>query len=88
MATHPTPKMSQDEMLSRHLIETGSITGMEAQTIYKTRCVTSNIKRLRNGGMRIHTEFKKDLAGQRYARYHCLDSKNCNRSILKEVSDV
>lgn len=83
MATHATPKMSQDAMLERHLLEVGSITGMEAQTIYKARCITSNIKRLRNNGMNIHTEFKKDLAGQRYARYHCLDSKNCNQAIRK-----
>lgn len=85
MATHVTPKMSQDEMLFRHLMEVGSITGVEAQTIYKARCVTSNIARLRAKGMNIHTEFKKDLSGQRYARYHCLDSKNCDRAIKKEV---
>lgn len=87
MATHTPTKMSQDDMLTRHLLETGSITGMEAQTIYKTRCVTSNIARIRAKGMNIYTEFKKDLSGQRYARYHCLDSKNCNRAI-REAANV
>lgn len=80
--------MSQDELMARHLIEVGSITGVEAHTIYKVRCITSNIKRLRDGGMRLHTEFKKDISGQRYARYHCLDSKNCSPAIRKEYSDV
>lgn len=83
--THPSPKMTQDEMLTRHLLEVGSITGVEAQTIYKTRCITSNIVRLRAAGLSIVTEFKKDLSGQRYARYHCLDSKNCNKKIKKEA---
>jgi len=83
--THPAPKTSQDEMLTRHLLEVGSITGVEAQTIYKTRSITSNIVRLRAKGLQIITEFKKDLSGQRYARYHCLDSKNCNRRIKMEA---
>ena len=88
MATHTPTKMSQDEMLTRHLLEVGSITGVEAQTIYKTRCLTSNIRRLRVNGLNIHTEYKKDLSGQRYARYHCLDSKNCNRNIRKAADDA
>jgi len=75
--------MNQDELLTRHLQEVGSITGVEAQTIYKVRCITSNIRRLRQAGMNIHTEFKKDLSQQRYARYHCIDSKNCNRAVKK-----
>lgn len=88
MATHTPTKMSQDEMLARHLTEVGSITGVEAQTIYKTRCLTSHIRRLRVSGLKIYTEYKKDLSGQRYARYHCLDSKNCNPEIRKAAKDA
>lgn len=72
-------KMSQDELLKRHLLEVGTITPMEAQGIYQCRSVTSNIARLREGGLTIKSEFKKDLSGQRYVRYHCLNSKNCDK---------
>ena len=72
-------KISQDEMLKRHLLEVGTLTPMEASTIYKCRSVTSNIARLRSNGLNIVSEFKKDLQGQRYVRYHCTDSKNCDK---------
>ena len=72
-------KMTQDEMLKRHLLEVGTITPMEAMGIYQCRSVTSNIARLRKAGLTIKSEFKKDLNGQRYVRYHCLDSKNCDK---------
>ena len=74
--------MSQDELLKRHLLEVGTITNAEAQTIYKVRSLTSNIARLRNNGLRIVSQRKTDLAGQRYVRYHCLESKNCCPEIL------
>ena len=84
----PRVPMSQDELLARHLREVGSITGVEAQTVYKVRSITSNIARLRSYGMKIYTEYKKDLSGQRYARYHCLDSKNCSKAIRKAVRNA
>lgn len=76
-------KISQDEMLKRHMLEVGTLTPMEASTIYKCRSVTSNIARLRNiHGLTIVSEFKKDLQGQRYVRYHCVDSKNCDKRFI------
>ena len=61
--------LPQDLELQNHLQTVGTITAVEAETIYKVRCITSNISRLRKSGMNIATEFKKDLTGQRYARY-------------------
>ena len=76
-------KMSQDEMLKRHLLEVGTITPMEASTIYKCRSVTSNIARLRAvHKLDIVSEYKKDLQGQRYVRYHCTNSKNCDKRFV------
>ena len=75
--------MSQDEMLKRHLLEVGTITPMEASTIYKCRSVTSNIARLRTvHKLNIVSEYKKDLQGQRYVRYHCTNSKNCDKRFV------
>ena len=62
--------LPQDYKLFTHLETVGSITAVEAATIYKIRCITSNISRLRKHGVKISTTFKKDLTGQRYARYN------------------
>lgn len=61
--------LPQDYQLFNHLNKLGTITAVEAATLYKVRSITSNISRLRKYGMKISTEFKKDLTGQRYARY-------------------
>lgn len=63
-------KMSQDEIVLRHLQEVGSITCMEAHMVYKIRSLTSVIARLkRRKGLIIESILKKDLNGQRYVRY-------------------
>ena len=61
--------LPQDLEIFKHLETLGTITAVEAATLYKVRCMTSNISRLRKQGMKISTSFKKDLTGQRYARY-------------------
>jgi len=61
--------LPQDLDIYKHLLAVGSITAVEAATLYKVRCMTSNISRLRKHGMKIATAFKKDFTGQRYARY-------------------
>jgi hypothetical protein len=61
---------SQDEMIRRHLDMVGSITCMEAQTVYRVRSLTSVVARLRKNGMVIESERKADPTGQRYVRYH------------------
>ena len=59
----------QDAHIQNHLRRVGSITAVEAATLYKVRSITSNIYRLRRRGMDITTHFKRDLTGQKYARY-------------------
>lgn len=62
--------LPQDQSIARHFQAVGTITAVEAATLYKVRSITSNISRLRKAGMQISTEFKKDITGQRYARYN------------------
>lgn len=53
----------------------GSLTALEAGGVLKCRMLPFQINRLRNLGWKIKTELKKDpMDGQRYARYHLLDS--------------
>lgn len=59
----------QDSSLENHLRLIGSITAVEAATLYKVRSITSNIHRLRRAGLKITTDFKRDITGQKYARY-------------------
>lgn len=59
----------QDSSLENHLRQIGSITAVEAATLYKVRSITSNIHRLRRAGLEIVTDFKRDITGQKYARY-------------------
>jgi len=61
--------LPQDAELLNHFETVGTITAVEAATLYKVRCITSNISRLRKHGVAIDTAFKKDITGQRYARY-------------------
>jgi len=61
--------LPMDYAIYNHLMTVGTITAVEASTLYKVRCMTSNISRLRKYGLQIATSFKKDLTGQRYARY-------------------
>lgn len=62
-------KMSQDELILRHLETAGTITCAEAQTVYRARSLTSIIARLRRE-YDIVSERKTDITGQRYVRYH------------------
>lgn len=64
-----TTKMTQDEMIKRHLQSVGTITCAEAQTVYRCRSLTSVVARLRNEGLPIKSVRKTDPLGQRYVRY-------------------
>ena len=63
---------NQDEIIRRHLDMVGTLTCMEAQTVYRVRSLTSVISRLRKDGIEIRSERKTDPTGQRYVRYHCV----------------
>lgn len=55
----------------KHLKQAGSISGIEAQAMYRVRSLTKRISELRGVGHDIESEFKSDpINKQRYVRYH------------------
>lgn len=59
----------QTRCIADHLLEVGTISGVEAAAMFKTRSLTRRIADLRDAGAEITSEFKKDSTGQRYVRY-------------------
>lgn len=64
----------QTRTVLRHLVQEGSITPMVAAGIYKVRSLPRRICDLKEAGIKIETELRKDATGQRYACYS-LDAK-------------
>jgi hypothetical protein len=62
--------MTQEMIVLKHLIYTGSITGVEASALYKIRSLPRRIATLKEQGHNIHSVQKRDLTGQRYVRYY------------------
>ena len=60
---------SQNYKIKNHLVRLCSITGLEAWDSYRVRCLPRRIADLRELGMPIKSERKRDLQGQRYVRY-------------------
>lgn len=63
------PGQCQNMKVLNHMIDVGSITFLEAWTLYSVRCLTRRIADLRQSGFDIETQLKRDNNGQRYARY-------------------
>jgi hypothetical protein len=61
--------MTQIEALIRHFETVGSISNVEAQSIYKIRALPRRISDLEKLGFKFERQRKKDLTGQRYVRY-------------------
>lgn len=62
-------KNSQNHKIHNHLVRLGSITGLEAWDSYRVRSLPRRIADLREKGVNIKSETKRDLQGQRYVRY-------------------
>lgn len=60
---------TQETLTLRHLQSVGSITGVEAETIYKIRHLPKRIQNLKAKGHDIISIHKKDFLGQRYVSY-------------------
>ena len=56
--------------IAAHLVREGSISGVEASAMYKTRQLPGRISELRHYGYDIASNFDADCLGQRYVRYH------------------
>ncbi|MGH8430226.1 MAG: helix-turn-helix domain-containing protein [Solimonas sp.] len=59
----------QTRQIASHLKTVGDISGVEAATLYKARSLTRRIADLRDAGVSIKSERKRDVTGQRYVRY-------------------
>lgn len=60
---------TQPELVLDHLKAEGSISGVEAEALYKIRHLPSKVFALRAQGYEITSQFCKDHCGQRYVRY-------------------
>lgn len=60
---------TQEQLVETHLRFKGSITGVEAATLYKVRSLPRRIATLRQRGFYIESERHVDMTGQRYVRY-------------------
>jgi len=60
----------QAQTVLTHLERHGSISSVEAAAVYRIRHLPRRIADLKDGGVPIITEMKRDPTGQRYARYY------------------
>ena len=65
----PTRAVSQKLMILNHLKNKGSISALEALSLYRINRLAARIEELRRSGHDIETDMKADLTGKRYARY-------------------
>ena len=61
--------MSQNKRILDHLMKVGSISFLEAWTLYAVRSLPRRIKDLREQGHEIVSSRRTDNTGQRYVRY-------------------
>lgn len=61
--------MRQESKILNHLKVVGTISGREAEDLYRVRDLPKRISVLRREGHPISREMRCDLTGQRYARY-------------------
>lgn len=61
--------MKQNELLMKHFENVGSISNMEAQSMYKIRALPRRVSDLEAKGYKFNRVRKTDLTGQRYVRY-------------------
>ena len=62
-------KLPMSQMILRHLEDKGSITNVEAQALYRCRSLSRRISDIKSWGFPVKSILKKDVTGQRYARY-------------------
>jgi hypothetical protein len=64
------PTTNQCHPILNHLIMKGSISPLEADSLYRVKRLTSRIHDLKKLGVNITGEFRRDLTGKRYVRYY------------------
>ena len=74
MTLRPT-RSRQETYVLDHLRKVGTISGREAEDIYRIRDLPKRISVLRQEGVEIDVVLKTDTLGQRYARYALATNK-------------
>ncbi|OQW34842.1 MAG: hypothetical protein A4E20_01310 [Nitrospira sp. SG-bin2] len=64
------PTTNQNRAVLNHIIMKGSISPLEADSLYRVKRLTSRIHELKKMGANIVGEFRKDNTGKRYVRYY------------------
>ena len=72
MAFSPLNKKPQTSLLLDHFRKNNSISGIEAQAMFRIRSLSRRINDLEAIGHRFAREQRLDTTGQRYVRYHYL----------------
>lgn len=60
---------SQNQMILNHMVDQGSISGLEAAELYRVRSLPRRICDLKEAGFKIISEWREDPLGQRYKKY-------------------
>ena len=61
--------MTQLQMIKEHFAKGHSLSGYEAQNLYRIASLPRRINDLEEQGYKIEREHKKDTTGRRYVRY-------------------
>tara|TARA_R110000751_G_scaffold4372_5_gene21421 strand:+ start:6866 stop:7078 length:213 start_codon:yes stop_codon:yes gene_type:complete len=68
--------MSQLDMLKEHFVNRDTITGLEAQFLYRIMSLPRRIKDLEEQEYVFEREWKKDITGHRYKVYTIVSDEN------------
>jgi hypothetical protein len=74
----------QAKTILKHLETHGSISTMEAITVYRVFRLSARIQQIRDYGLPVVTEMRKDASGKSYARYWHPDAPKCPPSKIME----
>ena len=62
-------KANQSDVVMNHLSMKGTITALEALSLYRIFRLAGRIHDLKRNGVKIEPRMKKDVTGKRYAEY-------------------
>ncbi len=72
MFNKPKATQTQKQMILNHLVTKGTISALEALSLYRINRLAARVDELRKLGHNIVTDMKVDMTGKRYARYRML----------------
>lgn len=69
----------------RHLQSAGSITNVEAHAVHRVRSLSRRITELRDAGVPINKERRRDVTGQIYVRYSRTPGKPLPSDVFEQA---